>query len=324
MKIRTPIPTVLTQTRRERNLSQQALADLAGFDRRRLSQFEAGLRLPNEKELGKWAEVVGVSLTRVLEESDWKPPVPGRPASATASRIREAFAGHRETYTHPTRLAFEACWRAAWKNHNAAMVRLSGAVEARTDLRLVEGFLYDLPCDSGLEALFDQHLLAGAWRPIQMSPMELGYADPRLLDPQTDQFLGHRLFRGFGFANRKMSAAILAQVPIHAFRRYVMDYLAAFRFGQWRVMANIEVDGRGHDPTGDAERRGHIRLPELRLSEKRLEHPDFWPWFLDQARQLCLKHGRPTLRLLDARDMDRETARAPRSSLGKPGAAAAS
>lgn len=103
--------------------------------------------------------------------------------------------------------------------------------------------------------------------------------------------------------------AALAQVPIHAVQRYAMDYLFAVRCRTWTVVGTIEVDGAGHNGLEDAERSAHIGLPEIRVSQKQLEEPGFWEEFLQRARQLCLQHGRPTLRLLGAAEVEHEAVR---------------
>lgn len=248
-------------------------------------------------------------MTNLVDESDWAPPTRGRPPGAVETLLRESFARTQETYTYPTRLPFEACWLAAWKHHGRAMKRLAKAVDARPDLRSVEGFVYHLPCDSGCEALFDQFLIAAGWKPILMSPQDLGCADPRLLDPATGVYVGHRPFRGFGVVGAETSVAALAQVPIHAVQRYAMDFLVAVRYRTLAALGTIEVDGEGHVDKNDAERRGHIGLPEIRFSYKQLEEPGFWGHCVGRLRELCLKHGRPTLQALGATDLDRVTVR---------------
>lgn len=56
----------IRKVRKQRNLTQEKLADLAGIDYTYLNMIEAGKRNPSIKKLAKIARALQVSLTELL------------------------------------------------------------------------------------------------------------------------------------------------------------------------------------------------------------------------------------------------------------------
>ena len=60
-------PDVLRETRTEKGLSQEALADRAGLHRTYISQIERGLKSPSLKSLEQIANALGLPLSSLLK-----------------------------------------------------------------------------------------------------------------------------------------------------------------------------------------------------------------------------------------------------------------
>ncbi|HXE72863.1 MAG TPA: hypothetical protein VNO81_09385 [Candidatus Nitrosotenuis sp.] len=180
-----------------------------------------------------------------------------------------------------------------------AFGRLQRALDARADRARVERFLVGFPCGSGHECLFDLCLLALNALPARLSPLRLGFADPRLQDPATRRYVGHCLMPSLVLYRPSLTEVYWPQVPVRTERQpYTLDFLVALHDGRNQVWLNVEVDGPGHEGSGDEDRARQIRLPTMRLRSETLLRPDFPCWLDDRLRQLLLGHGRPHLRRL--------------------------
>lgn len=89
----------LRRVRRDRGLSQEALADLAGIHRTEVSLLERGGRDPEMGTMLKLAATLGVSLDELAAGITWRPPAEG----SSGGRFHISPGGDRETRGGPPR-----------------------------------------------------------------------------------------------------------------------------------------------------------------------------------------------------------------------------
>lgn len=307
MKIPKSLPHELRRLREEAGLTQRALERRADLSKRRLSHLEPGERVPSGHELRRICQALGVSFEALVEATRWEERPYGRPPEGPAPAIRAAF-GVSEPFAWTGGVSFEACFNAAFRDFSTTARALQARIDLRDDLKAVEHFCRDLTCGAKGEALFDLHLLARRWSPVVLSPLELGFADPRVRDYRVRPdrpYVGHRPMSGFAWSAEDFAAAVLAHVPIDAERPALLDYLVFVRCGPMIARGDLEIDDPSHDAEKDESRRKRLGLDTLRIRDADLDDHTF-P-LIQVLKEWCLGNGRTRQRQL-----------APRAPLQRP------
>ncbi|HXE73130.1 MAG TPA: helix-turn-helix transcriptional regulator [Candidatus Nitrosotenuis sp.] len=274
MKIPHSLSLLLRTLRRERGLSQRDLARLTGISAAKLCRFEKGERSPGRQELEELCEALDLSFERVVRGTLWEPPRRGRPARAVEKRVERVFASE-EFYALAGQRDFARRLAACRQQFPRRCAELEKVIDHRSDLGKVQRFLADLPCGSGCECLLVLQLVALGAVPARLSPLRLGFPDPRLRDPVSRAYVGHRLFPALVLELKGLLAVFFPQVPVRTERfPCELDFLVAVHDGRASVWLNLEVDGPGHDGSRDLPRAEQLGLPTCRLSQAELTHPE--------------------------------------------------
>lgn len=291
MRIPLSLPHELRRLRTEAGLTQAALERAADLSRRRLWALESGARAPAEHELRALCRALGISFETLAEATRWEQPAWGRP-DALEPALRQAFRS-AEPFRWESEVPFAGCLGGAFLDFPEIARALETRIDLRGDLRAVERFCRDLPCGAKGEALFDMHLLARQWSPIVISPLELGFADPRVRDYRSREerpYVGSRPMCGLGLVGEDFAAAVLPLVPVDAERPALLDFLLVVRCGTHVARGDLEVDDPGHDPEKDEKRRLRLGLDTLRIAEADLL--DLHLPLMRRMKEWCLACGR--------------------------------
>lgn len=275
MKIPSSPAVLLRSARKQKNLQVSALAARAELSCQRLCDYESGARHVPEAHLKRLCQALDLPLEQVLEETAWSPGAPGRPARPFESLAIGSFSSDLPFLPERTRdFAFRL--RSAWARYRQTLSRMQPSLEKRPDLAELTLFLRDFPADSPLEAVFDVGLVALGGGPAMVAPARLGFHDLEVIDPRTEEYVGHRRRPALVLPVPTGSIVFLPQVGVVAEKlRPILDHLvgvAAEGRVSWSV---VELDGAQHDPEADEARDRAVGLPVLRLRAEHLESRQF-------------------------------------------------
>ncbi len=207
--------------------------------------------------------------------------------------------GARAPFRWKGEASFEGYLASVFKEHRDTARVLERRIDLREDLDEIERGLRQFPCGARGEALLVMHLLAQGWSLAHMTPLEVGFDDPRIRDfrdPPERPYIGHRQMPALTVLKANLAALLIPQVPFHADCSHVLDFLVAVRSGGLVARGDLEVDGPGHDVSRDEARKASLGLPTLRLRDEDLDQPD-----IDLTCRLiefCRNHGRKRRRAL--------------------------
>lgn len=233
----------LRQIREARGWSQGEAATNIGMNRQYLIRLEQGRALPTAAQALKMASCYGA-------------PVSSEAMMVSGRRLCDR-AGSRP-------FSLEAVnpepWRAAQKYWGGRMA------SEGLDPLVWEWMCHHLPGESSHECyLWGQVQCAGA-QPFLGSPLMWGF-DQHVLVDRLGKLLGVRILPGLIYQQGDLEVILWPQVSLrtdkHTFR---VDALVFVRKGRKRFWPIVEVDGSGHNSTGDAYRSGQLQMMEVRLS----------------------------------------------------------
>lgn len=243
----------IRQARKINNLKQRELSEAAGLPRGRLSHLELGRRKPSAAEIEILARVLSLN----HQHLKYSPTRPAGLARKLRNEGRRSIPGAKPFFP-PKDRANRVRYSAAKRRYPRLINGLTARICSRTDATLCAFFSEQVSCGSALECLYLVARLASGARGAWLPPLALGHSPLPIICPQTKSKVGHRpmpcLLDDTSFDFFQISMA----TP----RIYTVDIL---RFEQdWKA---IEIDGRGHDFSGDEERTQALMIPLQRLSE---------------------------------------------------------
>lgn len=240
--------------RNQLGLSQRALADRLGVDPGRMSRLESGQRRPTEQEHFLLCRVLNLGN---LPGPGHRPPQAVRTLHDNGRRASE----HAELYLPPSDRESRLRLLAAERQWPDVLKPLVERIRRRPDYPYVNFWAAQLSLDSADEALYVTLRLAQGATPALYPPLRLGQLAPMIRCPVTRQLVGHRPFPCLALGRRFEFPQVTLSTP----RLHRVDFLV---FDQvWQV---VEIDGSGHDFSGDAEREEQIGLPTVRFTRNQL------------------------------------------------------
>lgn len=270
------LPVQLQKLRKGRALSQRQLAVQAQVLQSRISDFERGLRRPNEAHLRALASALGADLPDLIRRTRWQPPERGRPPCDQETALLDLFVPDRdEIYVPPRKKDFAFHMAAVRERFAEVMAVLEPRFDALPDRLAAELFLGELPVDSADEAVFDIHLAAFGTSRAWLAPTALSFAAHAVIDPESRRVVGHRRRPTIGAQWERAAFAVVPQVAVRPAETAIMDRLVGVREGTTSWI-DLEVDG-GHDSRRDEQRTAAVGLPVLRLTTEMLHDAQLIP-----------------------------------------------
>ncbi len=248
----------LQHIRRRAGYRQCSAAKHAGISAQRWNHLEKGTRRPTPTELLRIQSLLG-PLTGFL-----RPRGVGRSLRSAGTKVLPKscpFLVVPERTSHTRFLAAE-------KRYPRAVHKLMAIISTRADFAECEHLCHQLALGSSDEAMFVLQLIAAGARPMYVVPGYLPSTPRQMVDPQDCSPVSHRPFPCFWLDG----GLYFFQVSFSTPRLYTVDVLRWQ--GRWMV---IEIDGKGHDSTFDAERSVALQLPTLRFTGQQVSSPAFRP-----------------------------------------------
>jgi transcriptional regulator with XRE-family HTH domain len=252
----------LKSARKLTGRTQGSVATATGLTQSRISQLELGKRYPTEEE---WA--------RLQEEFPraFLGPLPQRKLPAPSEDWR-ARAPRRPLPSGPP---FSSRLHNARKTHGVLVDKILSAVRARENGDLALQVLEQAGLDSGLEVLFWLFLLLAGAKPCCWAIAHAGFQAHRVAYPETGINITHSLGPCLEMEFPHFKALLFPQVSIDVRKAYYrLDALVCIKTAKERIWLDVEIDGRGHDATYDAERQARLQLPVLRLTTEDVTSPN--------------------------------------------------
>lgn len=276
MNICKPLPRLLRRLRTARGLSQVELCELSGLSPTIVSRAESGLRPVSRKTLLALCKALQVSFDRVRELTGWRPTSGGRGRTSEQARLEREF-GSPATFIPPGSRTFEERLFTARCTFRGRVGELEARVDARSDRKELERRLAALPSDSASEVLYALHLLALGATFEWLSPLRLGFADPRVLQRENRRYVGHCLMPALVLRLGSLVAVFFPQVPLRVdhLGPLALDFLVGVQDRGFIAWRNVEIDGKGHNPNDDDERDRLVALGTLRYRDPDLLNPSF-------------------------------------------------
>lgn len=301
MNICKPLPTLLARARYALGLKQAALCAATGVSRSVLSRIESGHRVPSRKTLLALCQALNLSFEGVRDVTGWQPPRPGVHLTRLRGRVERDF-GALSKYVPPGERTFAERLFKCRHAFGPLARALEDAIDCRADRRELERRLADLPSGSATEVLFVLHVLALGAECDWLSPLRLGFADPRVVDRKTGRYVAHCLLPALALRLDRSSAVFFPQLPLKTelFGPVSLDFLVGLRRQGETLWKNLEIDGAGHNPGDDDERDRAVALGTLRYGEGALRASDFGSRLVerlvglaDEARAKRLRRALP-------------------------------
>jgi DNA-binding XRE family transcriptional regulator len=241
----------MRERRCERSLLQTQAAHLCDMTPQRWSDLERGYRLPSQTEFELVSSLLGLRQVFVpprsankllLNRASCQVPTP------------QPFFPHQDRLTH---IRFRACAR----QYPGLVDGLLRRVARRADFRLCEYLCHRISCDSNLEPLHLLYLLSLWAEPGLYTPALCGHTRWPIVDCKGTKEVGFRPRP----CMRLDDTFYFFQVSFRASSVMRVDTLCWD--GAWYI---LEIDGRGHDFTGDATRARELELPMRTLNTDEL------------------------------------------------------
>lgn len=252
------------QTYREKKrLTQTALAALTNIPRRRLSDYENGVRLLSDDQIDRLEEVLECR-HRLLRARHY----------LTSAAIPEDSSSRPYEVDAPTGLTLEKC------GHQFRSVRQFLSLAAPNEaLQIYFGV------DTGTEGLFWTHLQTGQSQLALASPVEFGFDEHCLLDGTKALGLKKRacVYSSSDDLTYIAWPQLTLMGPGYCYR---VDALVLAISGRERRWSIHEVNGDGHRETYDRERERKLRLPVFYYTTEQLHNPSFRERFVENLRSL--------------------------------------
>ena len=251
MWIPEPPAQQLLRIRQSLGITQRELARRCGLSATRIAQLETSRRLPTASEVAQLA-----SLDVTLSQREFPLPPP-------ASLLQRFRKDHGHTPVYPVHMRLKRL------REKIPIEGLLSKILRRPDAAACRAWLGTLPTESCDELLPWLRLLADADSlPYSLSLSQLHFdaypvKDLRLPRAALELRLGESV------------AVLFPQVTIYAIQAYRVDILVEIASGRRRMTKFIEVDGAGHDPSGDHRRDRHLRQT-LRFTPIEILRND-WP-----------------------------------------------
>lgn len=274
--LRQPLHRYLVELRRERDLQQTQVSQLARIDQRRLSAYETGLRNPSPAHLAALAPVLGTSVEALRQHP-------------------ELWQGHsgRDAWFQDRHVFWPEFDRFGDRRLTAACV-VFGAQVTREVRRLdpaAQSFLSLTPSDSSLEWRFQLHHLTGGAHPSRHSPLGIQFRRHMVIDPDTEECVGDcsvpALIGEFGTLRYVLLPKVCVRTKSMPDSPLTLDFLCGAREpGQPITHVNVEVDGLGHDSRFDQKRTRALSMKTARFTESDLRSADFMGIFHGRVLKL--------------------------------------
>lgn len=246
-----PFSLALKNERRRLGLTQSQASKETGISAKRWSNLETGHRFPTPSE--EW--VIQKLLGRLHYQS-W--PVDGR--RVLRANVFENLAFRQPYWPAQERPSYFR-FRSAEKHYPGLVHQLMSKVRTRQDFELCAYFCEKVACGSRLESLYLLYLLSQGAKPTLVAPASLGFLPHAVVAPDSRVYVGNRehpclVCQGCWFF---FQVAFLTPDCI------IVDVLLWNK--GWKI---IEIDGAGHDATGDAIRDLTLRIPVRRITGHQL------------------------------------------------------
>ena len=276
MNICKPLPTVLVRARLASGMSQASLCAATGIAPPVLSRAESGRRVPSERTLRTLCRALDLSFEHVRDATGWEPPRTGVQLTRSRTLLEREF-GSLSRYVPPGERTFAERLYKCRHTYGLLASGLEARVDRRPDRKELERRLADLPSGSATEVLFVLHVLALGACCDWLSPLRLGFADPRVLDRKTGLYVAPCLMPGLSLRADSLSAVFFPQLPLRTdtFGPVSLDFLVGVRHQGDTAWRNLEIDGNGHNPTDDDERDKAVGLGTVRFRDADLRAREF-------------------------------------------------
>lgn len=256
----------LKQAREKLGLTQTAAATRLGIGRQALNRLEMGRAVATPAQACSLRELYGVA---VLSTDD-----------VEAGRRLLDRAGVRAYELEPVN---PEPWRAAWKYWGGRM---------RVEPEVWQWLSQFMPADSSHECYGWGQFAARGARPMLGNPVQWGF-DQHVLVDRLGNLLGARLLPALSFQSEDVDFVLWPQVWVctgdHTF---CLDGLVFFRVGDRRYWLVLELDGKGHNGSGDAFRRAQLQMMEVRISGDEIRAGRAFELFLERAAE-AIRVGPP-------------------------------
>lgn len=263
--------TLLRKARKQLGLTQAELSELTDVNRRRISAFECGDRLPTPEE----QDALCAALELPRDEMALAVPSGTKPCFPEA---RKRFAPHAR-FQVPRDRSSVVRLQAAKKQFPGQVQTLANRLRARPDLRWVSLYLRDACFDSGLEFLASMTLLAEGALPGWLSPQNSGFTKLPIINPADREVSGHHPYPALLWEERLLFPQVTVTNRGSLIR---MDFLMGVPGRGETRWWDVEIDGIGHNPAMDSYRNGDLGLPVQRFDTDEVASGRF----LDSLRTL--------------------------------------
>lgn len=235
---------------------QRSAAKLTGISPQRWNHLETGTRRPSPTELLRIQALLG-PLTGFLRPRGVLRSLRNEGTKVLPKSCPFLVVADRTPHTR---------FLAAEKRYPRAVRKLMTLISARADYAECEHLCHQLALGSCDEAMFVLQMMAAGARPMYVVPGYLPSTPRQMVDPINRSPVSHRPFPCFWLDG----GLYFFQVTFATPRLHTVDVLRWQ--GQWMV---IEIDGKGHDSTFDAERSAALQLPTLRFTGQQVSSPTF-------------------------------------------------
>lgn len=233
---------------------QTELARRTSLKQSRIRDLELGRRQPNQTELRLLAAALHVPVRDLAGE-----PV-ARSSSARGTEFHKLFGSRRpELRARRDRPTWVRLLHAS-RHHRSLYLPLAQGIKQRPDYPAIQRYLREAVADSRYEVLLWMQCLNRQFGPARVSPLRCNFRAVPVFD---EQATGDLLWPAL-VCRQPFPVILLPQLTVVARGEFCrLDLAIGARLGRRRLWVNGEVDGEGHDPTGNERRLG---LPTLRLT----------------------------------------------------------
>ena len=240
--------------RKELQMTQAELGAAIGQSDKRISDYESLRRIPTRETVVQICRVLGLDV------------VPETPRLPTPAQHLCPPRVYRRPGKRSTQ---EAIWSLFGKAPELAWLKkfLSPQVKA---------LLNEYPADSGWEAAVHLFLVAAKAEFVRVRPQEEGFYQHVVLHPFDEMPAGHLQFPAFSLEWRGRLLMFIPQVKVKAEGyNFDLDFLVGLRRRRQPHWVNVEIDGEGHDSSGDPFRTRCVNMPTLRYRPPHIRSKDF-------------------------------------------------